>query len=195
VRHNTKNNITMLTLEETRWMVTRVDGKIASVSIGLSGLQRVLSRMQKMKVDCERVECNRSSTDELLALSPSVKWEDLALFGTPFQKEVWKRLYDITHGEDPSPKLMSYSSFAESMGKLSSVRSVAHAVALNPIAVILPCHLIIPKESAEKLAALIEENSLFKWQTLYMVDKYVDYGEYAYGPSLKRALIRKHMNI
>ena len=74
------------------------------------------------------------------------------------------------------------------------MRAVAHAVGLNPVAVIIPCHLIIPKESLERLHGLEEENGLFKWETLYMVDKTVDYGEYALGAALKRRLIQIHMN-
>jgi len=39
-----------------------------------------------------------------------------------------------------------------------------------------------------------EENGLFKRETLYMVDRYVDYGEYAFGTALKRELIHIHLN-
>ena len=75
------------------------------------------------------------------------------------------------------------------------MRAVAHAIGLNPIPVIIPCHLVIPKESLERLQELNEEeNGLFKRETLYMVDRYVDYGAYAFGTALKRELIHIHLN-
>jgi len=115
---------------------------------------------------------------------------------------VWKGLFDITHAEGASPRLLSYSEFSREIGRPSSVRAVSHAIGLNHIPVIIPCHLIIPQESADRLREIeAGENSLFQWRTLYVVDRFIDYGFYSVGgtPSqgkeIKRMLIRKHLTL
>lgn len=183
--------------KDGQWIITKVDGKIASVSVDYRGAAQVLSALAASQpAGIDEVRCSKLSLDELFALSETVRWEDLYLIGSPYRKMVWKALFDITHGPDgPSdPKLVSYSGLAESIGKGSGVRNVAHAVGLNPVCVIIPCHLVIPKEALHRIHDLEEENSLFKWKTLYMVDGGVDYGEYAHGAEWKRQLIRMHMN-
>lgn len=183
--------------KDARWIVTKVDGKIASVSADYRGAAGVLAALAAAPPSsANEVSCKKVSLEELFALSDEIRWEDLFLIGTPYRKLVWKALFDITHGPDGpvQPRLLSYTELAESIGKGSGVRNVAHAVGQNPVAILIPCHLIIPKEALQRLHDLEEENSLFKWKTVYMVDKNVDYGEYAYGGELKRHLIQLHMN-
>ncbi len=62
------------------------------------------------------------------------------LTGTGFQKKCWKVLTKIPYGET-----ISYSKQAELIGKPSSVRAVANANRLNPIAIVIPCHRVIGK--------------------------------------------------
>ena len=97
-----------------------------------------------------------------------------------------------THSGEPV-KILSYTDFAEQIGKASGVRAVAHALACNPVPVIVPCHLVIPKESLERIQAIQKENGLFSWKALYIVDSRIDYGEYALGPALKRELILREL--
>ena len=124
-------------------------------------------------------------------LSETVTLEELTLIGTPFQVRVWKELFGLSHGNDPM--LLSYADFAKRIGLPSSVRQVAHAIAMNPICFIIPCHLVIPKESLERLQSIEKENGLFKWKALYIVDEKIDYGEYICGKDIKRMLIRKQL--
>ena len=63
---------------------------------------------------------------------------DLALGGTPFQREVWKRLTAIPYGDT-----VSYTELATSVGRPHSVRAVAGAVARTPIPVVIPCHRVV----------------------------------------------------
>lgn len=182
---------------DPQWTVTKVDGKIASVSVDDKGAERILAGLASRAAGAGNdVVSMKLSTEEVFALSDEVRWEDLYLTGTPYRRQVWKALFDITHGPDGpvQPRLLSYTELAESIGKGSGVRNVAHAVGQNPVAILIPCHLIVPKEALQRLHDLEEENSLFKWKTVYMVDKNVDYGEYAYGGELKRHLIQLHMN-
>ena len=67
---------------------------------------------------------------------------DLPLFlvGSQFRLQVWLRMLDI-----PVGGLLYYSELADWLGIPKSTRSVASAVADNPIALLVPCHRIIPK--------------------------------------------------
>ena len=58
--------------------------------------------------------------------------------GSAFQSRVWKELRRIRAG-----RTRSYSELAQSIGRLTAVRAVAHANARNPIAVVIPCHRVI----------------------------------------------------
>lgn len=125
------------------------------------------------------------------------------LFGTDFQKKVWRKLYDLTHNEDESPKapdLICYSDFAELCRNRAGVRAVAHAIGLNPVSVIIPCHLVIPKEAIDKMREINRkaESTIFKGDDLciesILKDESIDFGEYALGRGLKRELIRMELS-
>ncbi len=58
--------------------------------------------------------------------------------GTNFQRKVWQAVAEIPYGST-----VSYRHVAERMGNPRSVRAVAHAVASNPILLLIPCHRII----------------------------------------------------
>jgi methylated-DNA-[protein]-cysteine S-methyltransferase len=62
----------------------------------------------------------------------------LAMEGTPFQQQVWARLREIPFGTT-----VSYGELATELGRPDAARSVGHANARNPIAVIVPCHRVI----------------------------------------------------
>lgn len=190
-------------LASKKWIVTKVDGKISAVSVDYRQTSKVLEailRISPAKVD--EISCSKISLDELFELSENTEWEDLRLFGTPFQKKVWKTLFHITHldpeeigpAENPVPRLLSYTDIADLMGRTPAVRSVAHAISQNMCNVIIPCHLVIPKQSMERVKELEEEYNLFKWKTMYMVDDKIDYGEYSLGDEMKRFLIREHQS-
>lgn len=133
-------------------------------------------------------------------MKQDIRWDDLMLFGTDFQKQVWKKLWELTHpqvqeGEAGQPELVSYSDFAELCQNRAGVRAVAHAIGLNPISVIIPCHLVIPKESIDKMKEIQKkaEATIFKGDDLCMdsilSDSSIDFGEYSMGRRLKRELI------
>lgn len=62
----------------------------------------------------------------------------LALSGTPFRVHVWRALLAVPRGS-----LISYQGLAEYAGNAAATRAVASAVALNPIAFVIPCHRVI----------------------------------------------------
>lgn len=58
---------------------------------------------------------------------------------TAFQMRVWDALRDLAPG-----KTMEYGQLARAIGSPSAARAVARAVAANPIALLIPCHRIVP---------------------------------------------------
>jgi AraC family transcriptional regulator, regulatory protein of adaptative response / methylated-DNA-[protein]-cysteine methyltransferase len=59
---------------------------------------------------------------------------------TAFQRQVWQVLQQI-----PIGSTVSYSEVAGAIGRPTSVRAVARACATNPVALVIPCHRVIPK--------------------------------------------------
>lgn len=171
---------------DTPWIVIEVDGQVASVSADYRDLPRVAAQVAALPPEEVGTVCTRKiGTQELLDLAARLRWEDLRLFGTPFQLKVWKTLFELPR------RLYSYSELAQLVGTPTGVRTVAHAVALNPLAYIIPCHLVIPKESMDKAREIraLAEKTLFQGRDLYLLDT-LDVGAYAYGPELKRDLIK-----
>jgi methylated-DNA-[protein]-cysteine S-methyltransferase len=58
--------------------------------------------------------------------------------GTPFQREVWRALAAIPHGET-----RSYAEVARAIGRPAAVRAVGAANARNPISIVVPCHRVV----------------------------------------------------
>lgn len=171
------------------WILIEIDGKIASVAGDYRHLPRIAAEIAALPPKkTGHISTRKISTEQLLELAANTRWEDLRLFGTKFQINVWKTLYGL------EPRLYSYSEFAHMVDNPQGVRAVAHAVAANPVAYIIPCHLIVPKESVDKAREIrsLAEKTLFQGQDLYLLDT-LDVGEYAYGPELKRELIKLHL--
>jgi len=58
---------------------------------------------------------------------------------TAFQWKVWRELQRIPYGET-----RAYAEVAKSIGKPKAVRAVARACATNPVALVVPCHRVVP---------------------------------------------------
>lgn len=63
--------------------------------------------------------------------------------GTPFQQKVWLALRDI-----PAGTAISYGTLAQRIGHATASRAVGRTNALNPIAIILPCHRVVGSNNA-----------------------------------------------
>ena len=202
---------------DRKWIVVRIDGKIA----GVSADYRILARISDMLACQESGKTGKKAGketfygeitartvcfDEVWKLRQEVGWDDLMLFGTEFQKSVWRKLWELTHTGDGHEKtrpedngrktrLICYSDFAELCQNRAGVRAVAHAIGLNPVSVIIPCHLVIPKEGIDKIREIHNraQSTIFKGDDLcigsILSDTSIDFGEYALGKTLKRALI------
>ena len=58
---------------------------------------------------------------------------------TAFQWKVWRELQRIPYGET-----REYADVARSIGKPKAARAVARACATNPVALVVPCHRVVP---------------------------------------------------
>ena len=225
-----------------KWIVIRIDGKIAGVSTDYRILARISEHLATQAVRKPgqttlygEISAVTTDIDQVWKLRKEVKWDDLLLFGTDFQKKVWRKLWDLTHvregipgqagddkeagedntrragddtrkdgddgrkGQEHAARLVCYSDFADLCQNRAGVRAVAHAIGLNPVSVIIPCHLIIPKEGIDKMREIHNkaQATIFKGDDLCMNsilnDSAIDFGEYALGKTLKRELIIREM--
>lgn len=76
---------------------------------------------------------NPAQTDETRPFNLLIK-------GTNFQIHVWKALLQI-----PKGKVASYQDVASYIGRPKAFRAVASAIAVNPVAYLIPCHRVIAK--------------------------------------------------
>lgn len=178
------------------WIIVRIDGKIAAISTDYRLLAEISARLagegrkpSRANRDIfSNITATAATFEQVLELRKTTRWEDLMLFGTEFQIKVWQKLWE-------QKELVCYSDFADMCQNRAGVRAVAHAVGLNPVAVLIPCHLVVPKESIDRIREIQRraESTIFKGDDLcldsILRDPAIDYGEYALGRDLKRELI------
>lgn len=185
---------------DQKWIVVRIDGKVAAISTGYAALAAIAQRLAQQKGIAHKNVCAETvSFEEVWRLRQTLRWDDLVLNGTDFQKKVWRMLFDLTHDADGralEPRMICYSDFAELCQNKAGVRAVAHAIGLNPIAVVIPCHLVVPKETIDKIREIQKkaETTIFKGDDLcinsLLREKGIDFGEYALGRKIKKELIQ-----
>lgn len=76
-------------------------------------------------------------------IQPSIEKFTCVPSGTAFQKRVWAEMAEIPRGETST-----YGTLATRIGCPESSRAVANAVGANPLAVVLPCHRVVPAQGA-----------------------------------------------
>ena len=65
--------------------------------------------------------------------------------GTPWQRHVWNALRAIPAGET-----RTYAELAASLGRPTAARAVARACATNRVALVVPCHRVVPAGAAAR---------------------------------------------
>ncbi|GLQ05735.1 bifunctional transcriptional activator/DNA repair enzyme AdaA [Sneathiella chinensis] len=85
----------------------------------------------------------------------------LDMYGTAFQKRVWRELLKIRPGETKT-----YKEVASDMGQEKSSRAVGRACATNPVSLLVPCHRVVGSDG--KLHGyrwgLARKEQLRKWE-------------------------------
>lgn len=67
----------------------------------------------------------------------------LALDGTPFQREVWRRISGVGYG-----RTSTYGELAEALGRPAAARAVGAATGRNPLSIVIPCHRMVGRNGA-----------------------------------------------
>ena len=65
----------------------------------------------------------------------------IVLKGTIFQIQVWRQLTRI-----PIGMISNYSQIAKDLNIPRATRAISNAIAINPIAILIPCHRVIRKD-------------------------------------------------
>jgi len=93
---------------------------------------------------------------------------------TVFQQDVWDAVRNIPFGET-----VSYLDIAKEIGKPDAVRAVGQAASRNHLAIIVPCHRIVPASSST-ISRVLEKSS--------------ELGGYAWG-SWRKEWLLKHEGV
>lgn len=70
----------------------------------------------------------------------ATRWNLLDLAGSEFRLLVWRRLLEFPYGAR-----LSYGEIAAEIGQPEASRAVGSAVGANPVALVVPCHRVVPK--------------------------------------------------
>jgi len=118
---------------------------VCAVRIGDS--QRDL--VDELKNEFKNAEINETDSElsewpQMLInyLAGSTPWPKLPydVKATAFQRKIWGHLRTIPEGQT-----MHYSEIASAIGQPNAARAVARACATNPVAIVIPCHRVVPK--------------------------------------------------
>jgi AraC family transcriptional regulator, regulatory protein of adaptative response / methylated-DNA-[protein]-cysteine methyltransferase len=99
---------------------------------------------------------------DTLSGQPAASRPPLDVRATAFQERVWDALQQIPRGQT-----RSYSDIARQIGAPTAVRAVARACASNPVALLIPCHRVVPaggglggyRWGVERKQALLDQES------------------------------------
>lgn len=104
--------------------------------------KRLRAVFPQAQTDAQDAALRSAATSIVEYLAGRGPWPVLPLDVRPtaFQARVWQALRAIAPGTTAS-----YSELAEAIGSPKAARAVARACAANPIALLIPCHRIVPR--------------------------------------------------
>lgn len=126
-------------------LMAATDRGLCSVQLGetaadlANNLQSEFQQASLQQADDEFEDWSQAFVDYLSGRSPLPELP-CDLRATAFQLQVWQALRKI-----PIGTTISYSDLAVAIAQPSSIRAVAGACAKNSIALMIPCHRVIPK--------------------------------------------------
>lgn len=127
-----------------RVLVAATEHGVCAVKIGDSEaplvreLKREYAAAEIVAEEEPRREWVTAIADHLRGQQPSLDLP-IDVTATAFQWKVWRALQRIPAGET-----RAYAAVARSIGKPRAVRAVANACANNPVAIVVPCHRVVP---------------------------------------------------
>ena len=147
-----------------RVLVAATEHGVCAVKIGDSEAALVRELRQEYSAaeisasEAPRTEWVEAIADHLRGKRPSLDLP-IDVTATAFQWKVWRALQQIPAGET-----RAYADVARRIGKARASRAVANACANNPVALVVPCHRVVPSSGgtgkyrwgAERKAALLQ---------------------------------------
>ncbi|MFW2372349.1 MAG: methylated-DNA--[protein]-cysteine S-methyltransferase [Gammaproteobacteria bacterium] len=110
--------------------------------LGQNGIEGEMQDLLKQWSEAEILNTNRHTSDLITTMFQLNRQADrplsLLVRGTNFQVSVWKSLMQI-----PPARVTSYSRVANALGRPGAARAIGRAVAINPVAFLIPCHRVI----------------------------------------------------
>lgn len=128
---------------------------IASSDIGICHLHfiddkaKALSDLKQKFLKAEFHHITDAMQENAIALLQHQQQNHITLHikGTDFQLKIWRELLKI-----PIGKLVNYSDIANNINQPQALRAIGSAIGKNPIAYLIPCHRIIPKNAPKNNA-------------------------------------------
>jgi AraC family transcriptional regulator of adaptative response/methylated-DNA-[protein]-cysteine methyltransferase len=157
-------NFSMIASPIGQVLVAATEQGVCSVKIGNS--ESSLVNDLRREYPAADIAANQQPNNEWVkAIAKHLRGDSPALDlpidvqATAFQWKVWRALQQIPYGET-----RAYAEVARSIGKPKAVRAVASACANNPVAIVVPCHRVVPASGgtgryrwgAERKAKLLE---------------------------------------
>jgi AraC family transcriptional regulator of adaptative response/methylated-DNA-[protein]-cysteine methyltransferase len=125
-------------------LIAATDNGVCAVKIG--GQESTLVNELKREYPAAVIAASdRPRSEWVSAIARHLRGDEPALDlpidvqATAFQWKVWRALQRIPYGET-----RAYSDVARNIGKPTAVRAVARACATNPVALVVPCHRVVP---------------------------------------------------
>ena len=151
-----------------RLLVAATERGVALVSLGAAdrALERVLHEeypaAEKSADDASLGGLVRKIVAHLAGREPHLDLP-VDVRATAFQWRVWQELRAIPRGET-----RSYAEVARAIGRPTAARAVARACATNPVALVVPCHRVVPQAGgtggyrwgSERKARLLEAEAV-----------------------------------
>ena len=128
-----------------RVMIAATDRGLCFVQVGRENSQLLAALREEFpfaEIDTRPSSTLKPWLDEALAVSnaqPVRANIPVDVHGTAFQWRVWRALTKIPCGET-----RTYQAVARSIGRPTASRAVARACATNPLALVVPCHRVVP---------------------------------------------------
>ena len=127
-----------------RVLVAATEHGVCAVKIGdsdaslIRDLRKEYSAADIVSNDAPRAEWVEAIADHLRGEGSSLDLP-IDVKATAFQWKVWRALQQIPPGET-----RAYAEVARRIGKPRAIRAVANACASNPVALVVPCHRVVP---------------------------------------------------
>lgn len=115
-------------------------GATGRIKEGLEEFGRFAARMipGDIKIEPDYLFVKRLFDTTYTLSETGEQMQCIELFGTDFQKKVWRALCDI-----PAGTTTTYKKIAENIGMVAATRAVANAIGANNVAPLIPCHRVV----------------------------------------------------